>query len=60
MLSDFAEKKEIFFDYKKTKFIIYLKSKKSAFRKGLTHAFGQQMPFLSLVSFGQKKTTNNA
>ena len=53
MLSDFAEKKKkICFDYKKLK--------KSAFRKGLTHAFGQKMPFLSLVSFGQKKTTNDA
>ena len=42
MLSDFAEKKETFFDLKKQNFS---KSKKRAFSKGLTHAFGQKMPF---------------
>ena len=42
MLSDFAEKKETCFDYKKQNFS---KSKKSAFPKGLTHAFGHKMPF---------------
>ena len=56
MLSDFAEKKETCFDYKKQNFS---KSKKSAFPKGLTHAFGQKMPFFSLVRFGQNKTRNN-
>ena len=43
LLNDFAEKKETCFDYKKQNFS---KSKKSAFPKGLTHAFGQKMPFL--------------
>ena len=56
MLSDFAEKKTCF-DHKKQNF---LKSKNSAFPKGLTHAFGQKMPFFSLLRFGQNKTTNNA
>ena len=41
MLSDFAEKKETFFDLKKQNFS---KSKKRTFSKGLTHAFGQKMP----------------
>ena len=57
MLSNFAEKKETCFDYKKQNFT---KSKKSAFPKRLTHVFGKKMPFFSLVRFGQKKTTNNA
>ena len=57
MLSDFADKKETCFDYKKQNFS---KSKKSAFPKGLTHAFGQKMPFFSRVIFGQNKTRNNA
>ena len=39
MLSNFAEKKETCFDYKKQNFS---KSKKSAFPKGLTHASGQK------------------
>ena len=56
MLSDFAEKKETCFDYEKQNF---LKSKKS-FPKGLVHAFGQKMPFLSLFRFGQNMTRNNA
>ena len=42
LLTHFAEKKETSFDYKKRNFS---KSKKSAFPKGLTHAFGQKMPF---------------
>ena len=57
MFSDFAEKKKTCFDHKKQNF---LKSKKSALPKGLTHAFGQKMPFFSLLRFGQNKTTNNA
>ena len=39
MLSDFAEKKETCFDYKKQNFS---KSKKSAFPKGLTHPSGKK------------------
>ena len=50
LLSHFAEKKETCFDYKKQNFS---KSKKSAFPKGLTHAFGQKMPFFSPVIFGK-------
>ena len=49
MLSDFAEKKETRLDYKKQNF---LNCKKSAFPKGLTHAFSQKMPtflYLDLV-----------
>ena len=42
MLSDFAERKETFFDYKKKNFF---KSKRSPFPKGLTHAFGQKLTF---------------
>ena len=42
MLSDFAVKKETFFDLKKQHFS---KSKKSLFSKGLTHTFCQKMPF---------------
>ena len=53
MLNDFAEKKETFFGYKKQNFS---KSKKSAFPMGLAHAFGQKMPFSSLLTFGQNKT----
>ena len=53
MLNDFAQKKETFFGYKKQKFS---KSKKSAFPMGLAHAFGQKMPFSSLLRFGQNKT----
>ena len=53
MLNDFAEKKETFFGYKKQNFS---KSKKSAFPMGLAQAFGQKMPFSSLLTFGQNKT----
>ena len=42
MLSDFAEKKETFFDLKKTEFS---NSKKSHFFKGLIHTFGQKCHF---------------
>ena len=46
LLSDFAEKKETCFDYKKRNFS---KSKKSTFPKGLTHAFGQKMPIIWFI-----------
>ena len=42
MLSDFAEKKETFLTIKNR---IFQSSKKRTFSKGLTHAFGQKMPF---------------
>ena len=57
MLSDFAEKKETCFDFKKHNFF---KSKKRSFPKGLAHAFGQKTPFFSLCRFAQNKTRNNA
>ena len=57
MLSEFAEKKGTCFDYKKQNFS---KSKKCAFSKWLTHAFGQKSLFFSLFRFDQKKTRNNA
>ena len=46
MLSEFAEKKETCFDYKKQNFS---KSKKCAFSKRLIHAFGQKKPYLDLI-----------
>ena len=58
MLSDFAEKKETFLTIKNR---IFQSSKKRTFSKGLTHAFGQKMPFfLNLFRFGQNKSRNNA
>ena len=59
MLSDFSGKTETCLDYKK-KNQNFLNCKKSAFPKGLTHAFGQKMPIFSLFRFGQNKTRNNA
>ena len=56
MLSDFAQEKN-FFGPKKHNF--FQSQKESAFPKGLTHAFGQKMPFFSLFRFGQHKTRNN-
>ena len=54
MLSNFAEKKQSFFDLKKN---FFSKSKKNrTFSKGLAHTFGQKMPFSSLLRFGQNKT----
>ena len=49
MLSDFAEKKETFL----------MKRKKFFFSKGLSYAFGQNMPNSSLFRFGQNKTRKN-
>ena len=57
MVSDFAEKKETCFDFKKRKF---LTSKKSPFPKGLAYALGQKMPFFPPFKFGQNKTRNIA
>ena len=54
MLSNFSEKKQSFFDLKKTFF--FEVQKKRTFSKGLAHAFGQKMPFSSLLRFGQNKT----
>ena len=44
MLSDFGEKKETCFDYKKQNSKKKQKSKESTFPKGLTHGFGEKMP----------------
>ena len=54
-LGDFTEKKKPFFTLKNRVF-----PKNRIFSKGLTHAFGQKMPFLSLLRFCQNKTSNNA
>ena len=51
VLSDFAEKKETFFDLKKQHFS---KSKKSHFLKGINPCF-KKMPFSSLLRFDQKR-----
>ena len=54
MLSEFAIKRETFFDLKN---IIFQSSKKShVFSKELTHAFRQKMPICSQFRFGQNKT----
>ena len=47
MLSDFAEKKETFFDLKKQHF--FKVHKIAFFLKGLTHTFCQKMPILFLI-----------
>ena len=53
MLSDFAEKKETFFDLKK------LESKNLHFSQGVTHAFGSKIANFFFIVFGQNKTRNN-
>ena len=53
MLSDFAQKQETCLDYKKQNFS---KSKKSAFPKGLTHAFGQKLRIFCLRRFSENET----
>ena len=58
MLSDFAEKKETCFDYKKQNFS---KSKKSHFFfKVVNPCFWPKNAIFSLFGFGQNKTRNNA
>ena len=57
MLSDFAEKKETFFDLRKENF---QSPKHRIFSKGLTHALVKKMPIFRLFRFGQNKTRNNA
>ena len=57
MLSDFAERKETCFDYKKTEFF---KVQKIPFSKGVNPCFGSKNDIFSLVRFGQNKTRNNA
>ena len=46
MLSDFEEKKEIFWSLKKQFFKV---QKIAFFLKGLTHAFGQNMPIIWFI-----------
>ena len=53
MVNYFEETKKTFLTIKKQNFS---KFKKRTFSKGLTHAFGQKMPFSSLLTFGQNKT----
>ena len=58
MLSEFAEKKETCFDYKKQNFF---KVQKIRPAKGVNPCFWlKKCHFLSLLSFGQNKTRNNA
>ena len=47
--------KEPFFYYKRK---ITKRPKNCIFPEGLTHAFGQKMPILSVFGFGQNKTKN--
>ena len=58
ILSEFAIKRETFFDLEKHNFLKFQKS--HVFSKELTHAFGPEMPIFSLFRFGQNKTRNNA
>ena len=51
-------KKETFFDYKN--WIFQSPKNRILFSKGLTHAFGQNMPIFSLFKFDQTKPRNNA
>ena len=53
--NNFLDRKETIFDYKRK---IFKTPKNRMFPKGLTHAFGEKMPILSLFVFGQNKTTN--
>ena len=58
MLSDFADKKETCFDYKKQNFS---KSKTSHFFfKVVNPCFWPKNAIFSLFGFGQNKTRNNA
>ena len=52
-LNNVLDTKEPFFDYKRK---ISKSPKNRMFPKGLTHAFGQKMPILSLFGFGHNKT----
>ena len=58
MLSEFAIKRETFYDLKKQNVSKFIKS--NVISKELTHAFGQEMPIFSLFRCGQNKTRNNA
>ena len=51
-LNNVLDTKEPCFDYKRK---ISESPKNRMFPKGLTHAFGQKMPILSLFGFGQNK-----
>ena len=54
-LNKVLDTKEPFFVYKRK---ISESPKNRILPKGLTHGFGQKMPILSLVGFGQNKTRN--
>ena len=58
ILSEFAIKRETFFDLKKQNFPTFQIS--HVFSTELTHAFGQEKPIFSLFRCGQNKTRNNA
>ena len=57
MLSDFAERKDTCFDYKKTEFF---KVQKLRFFKVVNPCFWSKTAFFSLFRFDQNKTRNNA
>ena len=52
-LNNVLDRKKTCFDYKRK---ISISPKNRMFPKGLTQAFGQKMPILSLFVFGQNKT----
>ena len=54
-LNNVLDTKEPFFDCKRK---ISKSPKNCIFQEGLTHAFGQKMPILSVFGFGQNKTKN--
>ena len=54
-LNKVLDTKEPFFDYKRKN---SESPKNRFFPTGLTHGFGETMPILSLVGFGQNKTRN--
>ena len=54
-INNVLDTKEPFFDYKRK---ISKSPTNCIFPEGLTHAFGQKMPILSVFGFGQNKTKN--
>ena len=55
VFNNVLDRKETFLSHKK---LNISKSQNRIFPKGLTHAFGQKMPFFYLFVFGQNKTRN--
>ena len=59
MLNYFEEKKKPFLTIK-NRIFQSPKNRIFFFQRGLTHAFGQKMPFFSLFRLDKNKTTNKA